>query len=147
MAKKKQDDLQENSSSTIDRSVIGKRNKNRGNRFEREMCNKLKVAGFDVSTTRAADRSLDSKKCDIYFNNGTVPTIIQCKYTQATPNYFKIKQECPIKDKPFTILWKKSESGQKHSPGTVAITDIDFFITLLSTYYEKINNDRIHTES
>ena len=42
MAKKKQNDLQENSSSTIDRSAIGKRNKNRGKKYELKIIKELK---------------------------------------------------------------------------------------------------------
>ena len=33
-----------------------------------------------------------------------LPISIQLKCTQSTPSYFKIQDECPIKDKPFCII-------------------------------------------
>lgn len=121
-------------SSKRTKASIGKANKRKGNSFEREVCHRLQEIGYDVATTRATDQSLDAKKCDIFSKDGLLPTTIQCKYTQATPNYFGIKEDCPIKDKPFTIIWKKAMPERKNSPGTLALVDVDFFYELLSKY-------------
>lgn len=125
---------------SIIKKKLGKKNKRKGNAFEREICQKLKNAGYDVATTRSTDRSLDAQKCDIYSIDGKLPIIIQCKYTKSTPNFFQIKKECTIDNKPFSIFWKKAESDGKISPGTVVMIDIDFFINMLKIYYESVNN-------
>jgi hypothetical protein len=131
---KKKEKQNTSGSSKRPKSSIGKANKRKGNAFEREVMHKLQDAGYDVATTRATDQSLDAKKCDIFSKDGLLPTTIQCKYTQATPNYFGIKSECPIKDKPFTIIWKKAMPDGKNSPGTLALVEADFFYELLKLY-------------
>lgn len=115
------------------KSAIGQRSRRKGNTFEREVVNKLREIGYNVSTSRSESKKLDNNKIDIADLDGTLPTNIQVKYTSTTPNYFLIKDLCSDKSKPFTIIWKKSNSG-KHSPGTIAMIPIDFFYELIKKY-------------
>lgn len=62
---------------------------------------------------------LDNSKIDIDDIGGYLPIYIQCKATQTTPSYFKIEEECPLKDKPFVIVWKKQDKEGGQSPGTI----------------------------
>lgn len=109
----------------------GIRNKRKGNRFELEVVNKLKELGYNVASSRSQSKSTDDDKIDIFDLDGNLPVNIQTKYTQATPNYFTIKDACSKKDKPFTILWKKAVPG-KISPGTIAMIPAEFFYEILT---------------
>lgn len=111
----------------------GKANKAKGNRLEREVVNDLKEIGYDVATSRAESKATDDQKIDIFDKDGRLPTYIQTKYTQSTPNWFQISEECPRKDRPFSIVWKKAVPGKK-SPGTVAIVDWKFLLELLRIF-------------
>ena len=61
----------------------------------------------------------------IYIYLINLPIYIQAKATQTTPSYFKIREECPLKDKPFTVVWKKQDKEGGNSPGTVFIAPIE----------------------
>lgn len=80
---------------------------------------------------------LDNSKVDIDDLDGNLPILIQAKCTQQVPSYFKIKEECPIKDKPFTIVWKKQEKDGSNSPGTVAIIPIEVLYDYLTLKLNK----------
>lgn len=82
----------------------GKANKAKGNRLEREVVNDLKEIGYDVATSRAESKAMDNGKVDIYSKDGRLPTYIQTKYTQSTPNWFQISEETPYKNLPFTVV-------------------------------------------
>lgn len=113
--------------------------KARGSSYERKIVNELKELGFDVGTTRNNSREQDNNKIDIYDNTGTLPCYIQLKLTQATPNYFKIESECPLKDKPFVIIWSKTIPTEKtfRSVGEIAMIPKSFFYELIKSYYGK----------
>lgn len=114
------------------RHYRAKNSKNKGSKLELDVIHKLNELGFNCVSSRSQSKSLDNAKVDIYDMDGTLPTYIQCKATQQTPSYFKIKDECPLKDKPFTVIWKKQTNDNTNSPGTVAIIDVDFFYKLIS---------------
>lgn len=121
------------------RHYLAKKSKNKGNRFELEVVNALKNIGYTgCMTSRRESKKLDDSKIDIFDEENKLPTHIQCKYLLNTPNYFGIKKECPHKDKPFTVVWKKATNDGTNSPGSVAIVDLDFFYELLSCY-KKVN--------
>lgn len=82
----------------------GIRNKRKGNRFELETVNNLKEIGYKVASSRSQSKSTDDNKIDIFDLDGRLPVNIQTKYTQATPNYFGIRDACTDKEKPFVIL-------------------------------------------
>ena len=56
---------------------------------------------------------------------------IQCKATQTTPSYFKIEEECPLKDKPFVVVWKKQDKDGGQSPGTIIMAPIEMLYDYL----------------
>lgn len=112
------------------RSYVAKRNKKKGCGLELNIVKDLKELGYDVCTSRAQSKNLDNNKVDICDMDGRLPVLIQAKCTQNTPNYFGIKSECPIKNLPFTIVWKKQESDG-NSPGTVAIIPYEVFLDYL----------------
>lgn len=113
------------------KSILGIRNKRKGNKFELEVINKLKEIGFiDCVSSRAKDKTADANKIDIV--SEMLPINIQCKYTVSTPNYFNIESQCTDKSKPFTIIWKKSGKSGHNSPGTVAIIPFNYLIELLN---------------
>lgn len=115
-----------------------KRNKKSGNSWELEIVNDLKKIGYEECTTsRLQNKMLDGYKVDVCDPSNTLPVYIQAKYLQNTPNFFGIKDECPLKDKPFCICWKKNGSNGHNSPGKAAIIDYEFFLELLSVYNMK----------
>lgn len=113
-------------------------NKRRGNKFECKIVKELKELGFDVVTSRSESKNLDDKKVDIFDKENILP-YIQTKLTQSTPNYFQISSECPLKDKPFVIIWSKTVPTERtfRSVGEVAIVPKDYFYTLIKHYYGK----------
>lgn len=119
------------------RSKRAKKSKNKGNGLELEVVNKLKELGYvGCVSSRSQSKNLDNAKVDICDTNDELPMYVQCKYTQNTPNYFGIKAECPLDDKPFMIVWKKATNDGSNSPGTIAMVDVNFFYELLK-YYPK----------
>lgn len=72
---------------------IGKRNRQRGHSFEREVCNLFKAHGFSQTVTaRAESRTTDNKKVDLCF---TAPFNVQCKATNRQINVLKALEEMP----------------------------------------------------
>lgn len=85
-------------------SKRGVRNKRKGNKFELDVVKELNNIGFKVASSRSQSKATDDNKIDIFDLEGNLPINIQTKYTQATPNYFAIKDECNDKDKPFVVI-------------------------------------------
>lgn len=122
------------------KSYRSRRSKTKGNQLELDIVHKLNEIGYNTCSSRAQNKALDSSKVDIYDIDGNLPILIQAKCTQNTPNYFGIKSECPIKNLPFTIIWKKQEKDGGQSPGIVAIIDINVLWDYLKLKYAEINN-------
>ena len=115
-----------------------KNSRKRGHDFERKIAQDLRDIGFNgVVTSRSESKSMDDKKVDLIDTEGKLQCLLQLKATQATPNYFKIREECPIKDKPFCIIWKKIKTTEStfRSEGEVAIIPLDYFYKLIEKYY------------
>ena len=113
------------------RSLNARKSKKKGNNFELELVHKLKELGYtDCSTSRNSSRALDAAKIDIA--SEMLPCYIQAKYTQNMPNYFTIRDDCPLKDKYFCMAWKKSGKDGSPSPGTVFIVPDIFFYQLIA---------------
>ena len=106
-----------------------KRSKQKGSQLELDVIHKLNEIGYTTVSSRSNSKNLDNAKVDIDDLGGNLPVYIQCKATQTTPSYFKIEEECPLKDKPFTVVWKKQDKEGGNSPGTV-------FIAPLSLLYD-----------
>lgn len=109
--------------------------RNKGHRYETKIAQELRNLGFtDVVTSRSESKSMDDKKVDLVDRSGKLPCYIQLKNTVNTPQYHTIKKECPLKDKPFIVIWNKQVKKEKvfGSAGEVVIMDKDFFYELLS---------------
>lgn len=109
--------------------------RNKGHRYETKIAQELRNLGFtDVVTSRSESKSMDDKKVDLVDRSGKLPCYIQLKNTVNTPQYHAIKKECPLKDKPFIVIWNKQVKKEKvfGSAGEVVIMDKDFFYELLS---------------
>ena len=122
-----------------DKSTIGKRNKNRGKKYELKIIKELKeVTGDnDLCSSRSESRALDNAKIDIFDTNNTLPCYIQCKATQATPNIHKICQEVGKTDKPLVIVWGKQEMRNSNQ-----ITVGEYCLMPKNFFYELIKDDR-----
>lgn len=117
------------------RSYQAKKSKSKGSALEYQVVKDLKELGFTgCVTARGESKRVDNNKIDIIDTEDKLPVNIQCKHYKNTPNYFKIREECGDKSKPFTIVWKKSAEGGNNSPGTVAIIPIELFYEFLKAY-------------
>lgn len=116
-----------------------RRNKKRGNAYEVLISNELKELGFPNKTSRAESKSLDDQKIDLVDMTGNMPFYAQIKNTIKTPDYFGIVKECPLKDKPFVIFWKKTKPTEStfRSEGEIVMLPKAFFYDLIKHY----NND------
>ena len=124
------------------RHYISKRSRQKGNQLELDIVHKLNEIGYNTCSSRAQNKALDASKVDIYDIDGNLPILIQAKCTQTLPSYFKIREECPIKTLPFTIIWKKQDKNGGNSPGTVAIVDIDILWDYLKMKLHSYENEK-----
>lgn len=109
-----------------------KRSKQKGSQLELDVIHKLNELGYNTVSSRSNSKLLDNSKVDIDDLDGNLPLYLQCKCTQSTPSYFKIREECPLKDKPFGVVWKKQDKEGGNSPGIVAIVPIDILYDYLN---------------
>lgn len=109
-----------------------KRSKQKGSQLELDVIHKLNELGYNTVSSRSNSKLLDNSKVDVDDLDGNLPLYLQCKCTQSTPSYFKIREECPLKDKPFGVVWKKQDKEGGNSPGTVAIVPIDILYDYLN---------------
>lgn len=106
------------------KSYQAKRSKAKGSKLELDVVHKLNDIGYNTVSSRSNSKMLDNSKVDIDDLDKNLPLYIQCKATMSVPSYFKIEEECPLKDKPFCIIWKKQISDGQ-SPGTLAMVPIE----------------------
>jgi hypothetical protein len=136
MVKKKQGVLPKSSSITIDKSVIGKRNKNRGKKYELKIIKELKniTGDEELCSSRSESKKLDDMKIDVADVNNVLPCYIQIKATMATPNIHKLVQEVGKKDKPLVVVWGKQEAKEKNqiTVGEYVLMPKNFFYDLIS---------------
>ena len=77
----------------------------KGHRYETQIVNELKVLGFEgCHTSRQVNRLKDDGKIDIVDIENKLPISIQLKKSQATPNYFKIREQADCNPKDFCII-------------------------------------------
>lgn len=108
------------------RSYLGKRSRRKGNNFELDVIKDLINCGYTgCVSARSESKRLDNDKIDIVDTLNELPCYIQTKNTKLFPNYYRIEEECPRKDKPFVIIHKQVN---KHP---VAILPIRFFYDLI----------------
>lgn len=73
--------------------MAGKRNRNAGHQFEREIVNELKLLGFPKAVTaRSESKNLDDKGVDIANTPGYQ---FQCKNMVLNPNYHELITRMP----------------------------------------------------
>ena len=120
------------------RSYQAKKSKSKGQSLEFEIVNKLKEIGYaNVCRSAGESKKLDNSKVDIADPSGELEVAIQAKNYANTPNYFKIREECPD-PREFVLIWKKAATVEGNSKGTVAIIDVEFFYKLLKVYHEQV---------
>lgn len=107
------------------RHFMAKANKRKGSATELDVVHKLNDIGYNVCSSRSNSKMLDNAKVDICDLDNTLDCYIQVKNTQSFPSYFKIREECPLKDKSFHLIWKKAEKDGSNSPGSVAVIPLD----------------------
>lgn len=114
------------------KSYQAKRSKKKGSQFELDVIHKLNEIGYNTVSSRSNSKNLDNMKIDVDDLEGNLPCYLQMKATQSTPSYFKIAEECGLKDKPFVVCWKKQDKDGGQSPGTVFIAPIEMLYDYLS---------------
>ena len=127
--------------SSVPKEVIGKRNRQRGQAYERQIVKELRELTGDeeLCTSRSESKKLDDMKIDIADPNNILPFYCQIKATQATPQIKKINAEVGKKDKPLIVMWNAQEARDKKqiSVGEYCILPKEFFYNLLKKYFEK----------
>ena len=139
MARKQKSESKEQNLEKSVKKRSGKYSKTKGSNYERKIAKELQELGFTgVVTSRAESKKMDDQKVDLIDTEGMLPISIQLKCTQVTPSYFKIQEECPIKDKPFCIIWNKQEKREINcvSAGEVAMIPKEFLYELLKIYLQ-----------
>ena len=109
-----------------------KRSKSKGSKLELDVIHKLNEIGYNTVSSRSNSKNLDNMKIDVDDLDGRLPVYLQMKATQSTPSYFKIREECPLKDKDFVVVWKKQDKDGGQSPGTVFIAPIEMLYDYLT---------------
>lgn len=121
------------------KNSIGKRNRQRGNAYERKIVSELKEITFNehLKTTRQDSKTLDSLKIDVSDPDKVLPFYIQIKCTQQIPAIKTLNKEVGIKDKDLAIFWNAQEMrDQKQiSVGEYIIIPKNTFYKLLKKYY------------
>ena len=118
---------------TTKKAFKAKQSKQKGSNWELDIVNSLKEIGYQgVCSARSLNKRLDNNKVDIADENDELPVYIQAKNLANFPNYYKIKEECPLKDKPFMIAYKKAYNDGTRSPEPLAIIPLKYFYQLIS---------------
>ena len=118
---------------TTKRAFKAKQSKSKGNAWELQIVNDLKEIGYEgVCSARSQNKRLDNAKVDIADMNDELPVYIQAKNLANMPNYYKIEEECPLKDKPFVIAYKKAYNDGSRSPEPIAMVPLSYFYKLIS---------------
>lgn len=117
----------------------GSYSKSKGNNYELKIAHELNELGYTgVVTSRSQSKRMDDMKVDLVDTENKLPFYCQLKCTTNTPNYFKIRNACPLEDKPFVIMWNRQEvkEGQVNmsSAGELVMIDKNFFYELLKSY-------------
>ena len=115
---------------------LGKRNKQRGNEYERRIAKELTEIGFDVVTARSESKSADANKIDLIDRKNILPCKIQLKRSISTPSYFKIREESTVPNEEFCLIWNKQKKVNDRflSEGECVILDKALFYKLLMLY-------------
>lgn len=122
----------------VKRSLMAKKNRRKGQKYELDIIHQLTELGFKgLKSSRSESRNLDNAKIDIAETEDILSCYIQCKATMNTPNIDSIIESCSLKDRPLVIFWKKQKNEGKQNE--YVFIPKDYFYKLLVNY-EKINN-------
>ena len=106
----------------------------KGHSYETKIAKELRELGYEgIITSRSESKSTDDKKVDLIDTQNQFPYYVQLKCTQTTPAYHQISAECPLKDKPFILIWNKQVKKQTNicSAGEVVIIPKEEFYKLI----------------
>jgi len=91
------------------RSAIGKNNRAKGHKLERDVVNDFKGLGWsNAKTSRAESKNRDDQKVDLCF---TDPYNVQCKATIKCINYVEILSEMPVEENANIIVNRIKNKG------------------------------------
>ena len=119
----------------------GRRNKNAGHSWERQVVDMLKEIGFpNAVTTRSESRGRDAQKIDVMNKdegkNGRLPYNIQAKTLSKPTAYPKLLSELPQDGSEINVVFHKQtqkdpKTGRFMPRGTYAITNLKDFIQMM----------------
>ena len=118
-----------------------KRNRARGNAYECTIAQELRDLGYpNIKTSRSESKAMDDRKVDLVDLDNKLCFYPQLKATMNTPDYFGISKQCPLKDKPFVIFWKKIKATEStfRSEGEIVMLPKEFFYKLIQKYDEQL---------
>ena len=123
------------------KASLGKRNRQRGNEYERRIAKELNDIGFQVVTSRSESKRADDNKVDLIDLSNKLPVQLQLKRVTSTPQYFKIREESTVPNRNFALLWNKQKNvnGRFMSEGEVVILDKLMFYQLIAPYAQSSN--------
>lgn len=123
----------------MEKSKIGKRNRQRGHSYELKIIKELKeiTKNENLCSSRSESKKLDDAKVDIFDQDKILPFYCQIKATQSIPQVKKINEEVGLKDLPLVIFWNAQEARDKKqiSVGEYCIVPKQLFYNLLSLKY------------
>lgn len=123
----------------MEKSKIGKRNRQRGHSYELKIIKELKeiTKNENLCSSRSESKKLDDAKVDIFDQDKILPFYCQIKATQSIPQVKKINEEVGLKDLPLVIFWNAQEARDKKqiSVGEYCIVPKQLFYDLLSLKY------------
>ena len=123
------------------RHFQAKKSRRKGNSYELQIINELSELGITgLKSSRSESKSMDDKKVDIVDTNNQLSCYIQCKNTQSSPNIEKIIKECPLKDRPLIICWKKAASQSKDHE--YVMMPKKYFYHLLEAEHKMFNKNK-----
>ena len=118
------------------KASLVKRNRQRGNEYERRIVNEMNELGFNMVTSRSESKNADNNKVDLIDLSHKCPVQIQIKRTTSTPQYLKIREETTVPDEEFALIWNKQKNvnGRFLSEGEVVILDKEMFYKLIAPF-------------
>lgn len=123
----------------MEKSKIGRRNRQRGHSYELKIIKELKeiTKNENLCSSRSESKKLDDAKVDIFDQDKILPFYCQIKATQSIPQVKKINEEVGLKDLPLVIFWNAQEARDKKqiSVGEYCIVPKQLFYNLLSLKY------------
>lgn len=129
-------------------STNGKRNKNAGHAWEREVVKMLKEIGFEhVVTSRSESKGRDAQKVDVINKdegkNGRLEWNIQAKNLSKVAIYTKLLSELPQEGPEINVIFHKQtkKSGERFvTTGTYALLKLTDFLSMMkkNRYFDEL---------